>query len=100
MFVSSASTTDHLYYQQTPTRVVVSNSLPLLLSYIEDYLDPHSAEYPRISDSIIDGINDHVQDIPTLKGSVKRLIYRYLEVTPQRVAELYRKRHASEILEL
>jgi len=88
LFVSSASTTDYLYYHQTAEHVVVSNSLPLLLSYVEDSLDPHCRSYPDINESIREGINDYIRDIPTLKGSVKRLMYRNLEVSPVGVAEL------------
>jgi hypothetical protein len=87
LFVSSASTTDYLYYDQTAEFVVVSNSLPLLLSYTEDSLDPHFTGYPAINDSIIKGINEYIRDIPTLKGSVKRLMYRNLEVSAGRVNE-------------
>jgi hypothetical protein len=88
LFVSSASTTDYLYYQETADRVVVSNSLPLLLSRIEDSLDPHFTGYPRINDSIIKGINDCIRDIPTRNGTVKRLMYRNLEVSHARLAEV------------
>jgi hypothetical protein len=87
LFVSSASTTDYLYYHQSAEYVVVSNSLPLLLSYTEDSLDPHFTGYPAINDSIIEGINDHIRDIPTLKGSVKRLMYRNLEISARSVIE-------------
>jgi len=88
LFVSSASTTDYLYYQRSDKRVVVSNSLPLLLSSIDDSLDPHFTGYPRINYSIVDGIDDYIREIPTLKGSVARLMYRNLEVSPARVAEV------------
>jgi hypothetical protein len=88
LFVSSASTTDYLYYQRSDKRVVVSNSLPLLLSYIDDSLDPHFTGYPRIHYSITEGIEDYIREIPTLKGSVMRLMYRNLEVSPARVAEV------------
>src|SRR5207249_8978033 len=87
LFVSSASTTDYLYYQQTAEFVVVSNSLPLLLSSIEDSLDPRSTRYPAINDSIIEGINGYTRDIPTVKGSVKQLMYRNLEVSALSVNE-------------
>jgi hypothetical protein len=87
LFVSSASTTDYLYYHQAAELVVVSNSLPLLLSYTGDSLDPHFTGYPVINDSIIAGINEYIRDIPTLKGSVKRLMYRNLEVSAGRVNE-------------
>lgn len=88
LFVSSASTTDYLYYHRTDKRVVVSNSLPLLLSHIDDSLDPHFKGYPGINYSIAEGIDDYIREIPTLKGSVKRLMYRNLEVSSARVAEV------------
>jgi len=88
LFVSSASTTDYLYYQRSDKRVVVSNSLPLLLSYIDESLDPHFTGYPPIHYSITEGIEDYIREIPTLKGCVTRLIYRNLEVSPARVAEV------------
>lgn len=87
-FVSSASTTDYLYYQRSDKRVVVSNSLPLLLSYIDDSLDPHFTGYPPIHYSITEGIEDYIREIPTLKGCVTRLMYRNLEVSHARVAEV------------
>src|SRR5687768_14467030 len=39
-FVTSASTVDCLYYAERETGVTVSNSLPLILAYIGDALDP------------------------------------------------------------
>src|SRR5690349_13140668 len=44
-FVTSACTTDYLFYADTPGQVTVSNSLPLLLGAIGDTLDPRYLEY-------------------------------------------------------
>ena len=50
-FVTSAATTDFLYYDDKGAQVTVSNSLPLLLAYVRDSLDPHCPDYPSICDS-------------------------------------------------
>lgn len=60
-FVTSAATTDYLYYSEDGGQVTVSNSLPLLLGYIDDSLDPRYLEYPEICDSIKDGIQKSLQ---------------------------------------
>jgi hypothetical protein len=86
-FVTSASTTDYLYYAEAPGQVTVSNSLPLLLGAIKDSLDPRCREYPQICDSIMDGINDYRRDIPTRSGTVRRLMYRNLDVSAEKVSE-------------
>jgi hypothetical protein len=52
-FVTSASTVDYLYYSEDKTSVRVSNSLPLLLAYIHDALDPRCSTYPAICDSVM-----------------------------------------------
>ncbi len=86
-FVTSASTVDYLFFAQGETQVTVSNSLPLLLARIGDSLDPRCLEYPKICDSILEGINDYRKDIPTTKGTVRRLMYRNLDVSLERVSE-------------
>jgi hypothetical protein len=86
-FVSSASTTDYLYYQQADGSVVVSNSLPLLLASQGDALDPRCAQYSRINDSIMAGIREYMREIPTRRGTVTRLLYRNLEVSARSVNE-------------
>ena len=68
-FVTSAATTDFLYYDDRGPQVTVSNSLPLLLAYVQDPLDPHSPDYPLICDSVMDGIDDYRRDIPTKRGN-------------------------------
>ena len=86
-FVTSASTTDYLYYDENGGQVTVSNSLPLLLAYTRDRLDPRCRDYPLICHSIIDGINDYRQNIPTTGGTVRRLMYRNLDVSRETISE-------------
>jgi hypothetical protein len=86
-FVTSASTTDYLYYDEDGGQVTVSNSLPLLLAYIRYRLDPRCPDYPLICDSILDGINDYRRDIPTKGGKVRRLMYRNLDVSREKISE-------------
>ena len=86
-FVPSASTVDSLYYKEQGPNVTVSNSLPLLLGYVGDALDPRCPEYPEICDSIMVGINHYRRDIPTKKGKVRRQLYRNLDVSREGVRE-------------
>jgi hypothetical protein len=86
-FVTSASTTDYLYYAEDQGQVTVSNSLPLLLACIGDCLDPRCMEYPQICDSVMNGIDDYQRDIPTKRGKVRRQMYRNLDVSREKVSE-------------
>jgi len=86
-FVTSASTTDSLYYAEKGEQVTVSNSLPLLLAYIQDILDPRYPHYDRICLSILDGINDYRRDIPTTRGTVRRQMYRNIDVSREQISE-------------
>lgn len=86
-FVTTASTTDSLYYHENDTRLTVSNSLPLILGYIEDALDVRCSDYPAICDSIMKGINDYRRDIPTVRGRLRRLMYRNLDVSKGGIRE-------------
>lgn len=88
VFVSSASTTDYLYYQNKNGRVVVSNSLPFLLSRIDDLLDPNFLRYHQINESIIEGINAYIREIPTIQGMIRRVMYRNLHVSAEGVDEV------------
>lgn len=89
LFVSSTSTTDYLYWQQTAAdKVVVANTLPLLLAAIGDQLDSACREYPAINASIMSGISSYVRKIPTEKGFVNRLMHANLQVTLGGVAEV------------
>lgn len=87
-FVPSAATTDHLYYDEDGDRVTVSNSLPLLLAHTHERLDPHCQDYAAICHSILYGIHDYRQDIPTAAAKVRRLMYRNLEISRDRMVEL------------
>jgi hypothetical protein len=80
VFVSSASTTDYLYYRHSGKNVVVSNSLPFLLAYCRDELDPHNASYTAWCDSIVRGIDEYRAHISTRNGEVRRLLFRNLVV--------------------
>jgi hypothetical protein len=86
-FVTSASTTDYLYYDEDGAQVTVANSLPLLLAYVQDRLDPRCPDYPLICESIVDGINEYRRDIPTIGGMVRRLMYRNLDVSREKISE-------------
>ncbi|TGN41524.1 hypothetical protein [Marinobacter confluentis] len=81
LFVAPASTTDCIYWHQTGSTVTVSNSLPLLLAEIGDELDPSFRQYNKINESIKEGIFQYSKVIPTLQGSVNRLIYHNLLLT-------------------
>lgn len=90
-FVPSASTVDSLYYIAEGAHVTVSNSLPLLLSYLGDSLNPHCPEYPEICDSIMVGINHYRRDIPTKRGKVQRQLYRNLDVRREGMIEVEKR---------
>jgi hypothetical protein len=87
-FVASASTVDSLYYAGNEAVVTVSNSLPLLLAYTGDALNPHCPDYPIICDSVMDGIDDYRRSIPTNRGIVQRQIYRNLEVFKDKIHQI------------
>jgi hypothetical protein len=86
-FVTSAATVDYLYYKENRQKVTVSNSLPLLLASVRDALDPQCLEYPKICNSVMDGINAYLKDIPTKKGTVRRVTYRNLNVSHKQIWE-------------
>ncbi len=89
VFVSSACTTDYLYYQQkSDGQVRVANSLPLLLASLKDALNPSVTSYNRINDSIREGIVNYIQEIPTVKGFVRRLMYRNLSIDTAGIREV------------
>lgn len=78
----SASTTDYCYYQTlTDGRLLVTNSLPLLLAALDDELDPACRDYLRINNSILSGISSYQPRMPTKRGSVLRLVYQNLRLT-------------------
>jgi hypothetical protein len=86
-FVTSASTTDYLFYSEDGEHVTVSNSLPLLLAYTHDALDTQCRDYPAICDSIMNGIDDYRPIIPTKKGSVRRQMYRNIDVSSNELTQ-------------
>lgn len=80
VFVSSTSTTDCLYYSEENKKFHFSNSLPFLLSCVQDELDPHFIEYPAINESMAYGIKKYTKKIPTKNGFVSRIIHQNLVV--------------------
>ena len=86
-FVTSASTVDCLYYAESATSVTVANSLPLILAYIGDALNPRCQEFPSICDSFLDGIDGYRRDVPTVKGTIRRQMYRNLDVFKDHICE-------------
>ena len=86
-FVTSASTVDCLYYAESAIGITVSNSLSLILAYRDDALDPRCQEFPSICDSFLDGIDGYRRDIPTVKGRIRRQMYRNLDVFGDRISE-------------
>ncbi|HEX6249922.1 MAG TPA: hypothetical protein VFZ56_00655 [Gemmatimonadaceae bacterium] len=85
-FISSLATTDYLYYQ-TGAPLTISNSLALLLAALDDSLDPTYRQYDAINNTILQGVNDYVRDIPTRKGVVRRLMYHNLRCTSEGATE-------------
>jgi hypothetical protein len=86
-FVTTASTVDCLYYAEMKTGVIVANSLPLILAYIGDSLDRRCQEFPAICDSFLDGIDEYRRDLPTMNGTIRRQMYRNLDVFMDRICE-------------
>jgi hypothetical protein len=87
-FVSSLATTDYLYYRRCEGGVLVANSLPLLLAWTRDRLDPHCDQYARINASIVDGVDEYIRSLPTMEATVTRLMHRNLVVDRQSVLEV------------
>ena len=87
VLVPSSATVDYLYYRAKPDHFVGSNSLPLLLCALDDRLDTAAENIARINDTIMDGIDRHVRDLPTLRGGVRRLMHHNLVVHRGKVWE-------------
>jgi hypothetical protein len=89
VFVSSASTTDYLYWwsSEDASHVIVANSLPLLLASRDDELDPAVENYDSINNSVMAGINRYVTKMPTKRGEVNRLMHWNLVVGEGHVKE-------------
>ncbi|MBW1784086.1 MAG: hypothetical protein JRL30_25525 [Deltaproteobacteria bacterium] len=80
IFVSSATTTDALFYRSEASRCIVSNSLPFILAFTGDSLDPTYHRYHVHNESILGGINRYDKTIRTTKGKIAHLFFRNLEV--------------------
>lgn len=87
-FVPSTATTDYLYHRSDGDVLTVANSLPLLLSALDDSLDPACGRYAEINDSVIAGIRAYERRIPTRGGAVSRLMHDNLVVTLTDVREV------------
>lgn len=74
-FVSCTATTDFLYHSDDINHFAVSNSLPLLLAFLDDELILGCKDYSRINLSILDGIRKYRAHIPTRKGHVIRVMH-------------------------
>ncbi len=81
IFVSSASTTDFLYYFNDNNKFSISNSMPLLLAHKNDRLDPDYKQYHLINKSITYGIYGYHSRIPTLNNHIERIMYFNIRVS-------------------
>lgn len=79
-FASSIAVTDWLFETIRDEVVFVSNSLPLLLAEAGDRLDPRFSGYAAINESIVGGISDYADTLPTEHGQVRRHVHRNLLV--------------------
>ena len=88
-FVSSTSTTDYLYWQSLAggKRVLVSNSLPLLLATLDDKLEAGNRAYEEINNSVMAGCSRYIRKIPTCHGHVNRLMHANLLVNAKETSE-------------
>ena len=80
VFIPSSSTLDYLYHVEIKDRIMCSNSLPFLLAACDDELKEFYPDYSRINNSILKGIDNYEEIIPTRRGSVNRLMYHNLVV--------------------
>lgn len=89
VFVTNCATTDALYFRadETNRSLRVSNSLPLLLAFLGDALDPQNRDYHEICESIVDGLVAYRKDIPTVSGRVRQLYFHNLVVDATGVYE-------------
>lgn len=74
-FASCTATTDFLYHSDDIDHFAIANSLPLLLAFLDDQLQPACKDYGRINMSILNGIRQYRPDIPTRKGHVTRVMH-------------------------
>ena len=75
-FVSSAATVDRLQLAEKDGALVVSNSLPCLLEYIDADVDPSYSHYYGDFRTVIRGIKEYKSEIGTTQGAVE-LVYYY-----------------------
>lgn len=69
-FVSTGSTLDRLHSFVSPDAILVSNSLPCLLAFTGDSLDPGFDEYAALLSSIRGGLAGYAAELPTMVGVV------------------------------
>jgi hypothetical protein len=86
LFVTSCATTDGLFYVERDRRVLVSNSLPMLLAAADDELDRSYEHYYEDGESVTKGINAYARVVKTRRGRVNWLLFRSLRVTGQSVS--------------
>lgn len=80
VFVSAANTVDSLFYHNRGSSLLIANSLPFLLSVLDDELLEHYTKYSDHLNSITKGINKYDRELVTKKGSVTRLMFRNLRL--------------------
>lgn len=75
VFVSSASTTDRLWYHTDGKTYHVSNSLPAILSFLNlDLIDDHN--YWLDIRTICSGLENYLESIPLINGERVCVVYR------------------------
>ncbi len=87
VFVPSSATVDYLYYQVRANQIICSNSLPFLLSALDDRLDGIYWNTDVSMISIGSGIERYEQEIPTKRGSVRRLMYHNMVTVEGKVRQ-------------
>lgn len=75
IFVSSASTEDRLHVLRRTDDVLISNSLPCLLSAAQTRIPPSAEDWFALFISIRHGINRYRRHIPTTSGDRVELVY-------------------------
>lgn len=88
ILVPSCSTTDGLFYQKNKDRIIAANSLPLLLAHLDDSLIEDYTEYGQLNNSVIEGIRKYKSKIPTVQGSIERLVYFNLHVQKDNISKI------------
>jgi hypothetical protein len=84
--VSSIATTDYLYIYDKKGSYFFSNSLPTLLWWVKDELNPLESEYSTINESVLLGIRNYRPLLPTKNGAVKRIIHFNAEIGDGRLS--------------